>query len=196
MAWIKDLGLDTTHFQGQAHRQGKSPGNKRALIELLVYGSGASSHALRVRLIKEGVCAARCSRCRLTSWMDQPIPLELHHVDGDPKNNVKGNLEILCPNCHALTSNHAGKGNRGRGKARIPLPPVLCDCGCPKSRRSPRCRSCSTKLQSKVVWPEPETLVEMLLAGSFKSIGRELGVSDVAVRKHVIRVGVVPPKRG
>ena len=31
------------------------------------------------------------------------VPLQIHHIDGDCLNNSENNLELLCPNCHALT---------------------------------------------------------------------------------------------
>lgn len=31
------------------------------------------------------------------------VPLEIHHIDGDCTNNLRENLQILCPNCHSLT---------------------------------------------------------------------------------------------
>ena len=31
--------------------------------------------------------------------------LQIHHIDGDCKNNKEENLQVLCPNCHALTEN-------------------------------------------------------------------------------------------
>ena len=37
------------------------------------------------------------------------IPLEIHHIDGNHKNNKLENLQILCPNCHSLTTNYRGK---------------------------------------------------------------------------------------
>jgi predicted HNH restriction endonuclease len=37
-----------------------------------------------------------------------PIPLELHHVNGDNRDNRIENLQLLCPNCHALTDNYRG----------------------------------------------------------------------------------------
>jgi len=37
------------------------------------------------------------------------VPLELNHKDGDHGNNSKGNLELLCPNCHALTPHYRVK---------------------------------------------------------------------------------------
>ena len=52
--------------------------------------------------------------CGLTTQLDQPIPTELHHKDGDSTNNELTNLELLCPNCHALTENYRGK-NIGNG---------------------------------------------------------------------------------
>ena len=37
--------------------------------------------------------------------MGKRIPLEIHHIDGDCTNNKMENLQLLCPNCHSLTSN-------------------------------------------------------------------------------------------
>ena len=57
----------------------------------------------------------KCSKC---GWGEinpftKTIPLEVHHKDGNYKNNDESNLDLLCPNCHALTSNYkvANKGN-------------------------------------------------------------------------------------
>ena len=32
------------------------------------------------------------------------VPVEMNHIDGDWRNCRSENLEILCPNCHSLTS--------------------------------------------------------------------------------------------
>jgi len=42
-------------------------------------------------------------------WLDEEIPLELHHIDGNHYNNSFENLMILCPNCHALEENRQTK---------------------------------------------------------------------------------------
>ena len=42
------------------------------------------------------------------------IPLELHHVNGDNRDNRLENLQLLCPNCHALTNTYRGKNNKSR----------------------------------------------------------------------------------
>ena len=54
----------------------------------------------------------KCERCGLSSWQEQEIPLEVHHIDGDHLNSEIDNLQLLCPNCHALTDNWRGKNNK------------------------------------------------------------------------------------
>lgn len=51
----------------------------------------------------------RCECCGLSTWNDVPIPLQVHHKDGDRLNYEEDNLELLCPNCHALTDSYCGK---------------------------------------------------------------------------------------
>ena len=46
---------------------------------------------------------------RFVTWNGQTIPLELHHVNGNNKDNSLENLQLLCPNCHALTSNYRNR---------------------------------------------------------------------------------------
>lgn len=40
---------------------------------------------------------------------DNKSILEIHHRDGNCKNNKEENLILLCPNCHALTDNYRGR---------------------------------------------------------------------------------------
>lgn len=55
----------------------------------------------------------RCEVCHNDTWMGQPIPLQLDHVDGDSDNNLRQNVRLLCPNCHAQTPTYCGK-NKGK----------------------------------------------------------------------------------
>jgi 5-methylcytosine-specific restriction endonuclease McrA len=55
---------------------------------------------------------ARCERCGLTEWLGKPLPLQLHHVNGDGKDNRPENLQILCPNCHSQTDSWGGRIRR------------------------------------------------------------------------------------
>lgn len=55
----------------------------------------------------------QCQICVETTWLGQPIPLEMDHIDGNPDNNSDVNLRLICPNCHALTPTWK---NRPKGK--------------------------------------------------------------------------------
>lgn len=60
----------------------------------------------------------RCSNC---GWNQKNtitgiVPLEVNHIDGNAENNREENLELLCPNCHALTPTFR---NLNKGKGRI-----------------------------------------------------------------------------
>jgi hypothetical protein len=67
-----------------------------------------NSSRLKKYLFKFNIKKKKCESCKMTKWLDKNIPLELHHVDGNNKNNHIFNLQILCPNCHAQTENYRG----------------------------------------------------------------------------------------
>jgi hypothetical protein len=102
---IARLGLDTIHMtgkrSGKARKFLKVP---RPLDEILVKDSNyTNSGVLRRRLIAAALKEGRCEMCGRSDWMDQPIRLELDHVNGDRRDNRLQNLRILCPNCHSIT---------------------------------------------------------------------------------------------
>jgi Zn finger protein HypA/HybF involved in hydrogenase expression len=112
---IKRLGLDTSHFVGQAWAKGSRNTNgfvARPLEEVLVNGSKVQGARLLRRLIAEGLMAARCQHCGRAQWRCRPIPLELDHVNGDPTDNRLENLRVLCPNCHAQTHTYCGRNRK------------------------------------------------------------------------------------
>jgi hypothetical protein len=112
---IRQLGLDTSHFGGQAWLKGTKVRTRRPipLQELLVDGSRYRTYLLKRRLIEAGLKEAKCEGCGLQSWNGEPIPIELDHINGRNDDNRLINLRILCPNCHALTSTYRGK-NMGK----------------------------------------------------------------------------------
>jgi hypothetical protein len=57
------------------------------------------------------------NKCIQCGWgqmnvFTKKIPLEVDHIDGDSKNNIRENLRLLCPNCHSLTETYKNNGNR------------------------------------------------------------------------------------
>lgn len=151
--------------------------------------ANVKSVRLKEKLLKEGIKEYKCELCNLDMWLDQPIPLELHHVDGNHYNNDFSNLQILCPNCHAQQNNNSGK-NCGKNKIEKEekLLNYCCDCGTVISSRATRCRSCAAKnnnLVNRVVEDRPtrEELKNMIRTLPFTQIANKFGVSDNAIRK-------------
>jgi len=103
------FNIDTSHFRGQAWNKGKKTGPKQAIEKYLNNEIPIQSFKLKNRLLREGVFEHQCMHCNNTDWFDQPIPLELDHINGDNKDNRLKNLRLLCPNCHALTPTYRSK---------------------------------------------------------------------------------------
>jgi 5-methylcytosine-specific restriction endonuclease McrA len=59
----------------------------------------------------------KCNRCgwKKLNPTTGRVPVQVHHIDGNATNTKEKNLEVLCPNCHALTPNW-GAGNLGKGR--------------------------------------------------------------------------------
>lgn len=69
------------------------------------------TYKLKNRLINEGYKEDKCELC---GWSEKRLnerytPCELHHIDGNRSNHLLTNLQLLCPNCHSLTSTHRAK---------------------------------------------------------------------------------------
>lgn len=111
---LDEFGVDYSHFTGKGwNRKLKfKPRKEKSLSEILVKGSSYQPYKLLRRLVKEGVKESKCEKCGNVIWNEKPIPLQLHHIDGDRTNNTLENLQVLCPNCHAQTENFCGKKNR------------------------------------------------------------------------------------
>ena len=51
----------------------------------------------------------KCEICGIFAWLGRKIVLELDHIDGDNRNNIRTNLRLLCPNCHSQTDTWRGR---------------------------------------------------------------------------------------
>lgn len=176
----------------------------------------------------------KCSKCGFnkTHPADNATILEINHIDGNGSNHSPTNLEVLCPNCHTLTTTFRGR-NQGSGRnytyirKRVPtksskvhnLPNITeqyysqttgkqnvlnrkfknlygfdlknyCSCGVMIGVGSFVCRTCNftflgQKQPTKIEWPSVNELQQRLAMSNYSKLGRELGVSDNAIRKHI-----------
>lgn len=85
----------------------------RAIIAWMFFSAPASDKTIRSFLIEchDGCCQS-CSFFGLNPKTNKSI-LQLHHKNGIHEDSSIDNLEILCPNCHAMTD---GYGNSGGEK--------------------------------------------------------------------------------
>ena len=112
--WIKMYDINISHFTHSLWSKGKKlgPNLKRriALDKILVQNSTYTNTLnIKIRIIEAGLKEFKCENCEKKEWLERKIPLELHHVNGDKFDNRIENLQILCPNCHALTENYRGR---------------------------------------------------------------------------------------
>lgn len=187
---------------------------RRNVDDYLKYEYCSTNH-LKKKLFEAGYKVPICEICGLEDWLDQPIALELDHIDGDRKNNFLENLRVICPNCHAQTDTYRGKNigvrfvdgvpNISREEKiaerkalyRIKLErntlKKYCECGAEISLRSKTCEECYYESRRgvlmphkfKIDWPGDQELLERLANSNYTKLAKELGCTDNAIRRHM-----------
>lgn len=171
-------------YQGNQGLKGFAS-NQYKTAEEYIKGNNISSHKLKEKMIKDGLKKHQCELCLLEEWQGKPIPLELHHKDGNHYNNDFSNLQILCPNCHAMQENNSGAGIK-RKKRNDSNKNFCIDCHTEISPKATRCKSCAAKEKYKNNEKNllsREQLKFLIRTKSFVQIGKEFNVSDNAIRK-------------
>ena len=106
---VKYFKIDTSHFLGQGWNKGNTPSKIRPINDYLNNEMTITSYKLKNRLIKENLKENICEICNNTTWNGKTIPLELHHKNGNNKDNNFDNIQLLCPNCHAFTDSYRNR---------------------------------------------------------------------------------------
>jgi hypothetical protein len=162
----------------------KSP-TARSVQDYLDNKFPISGNSLKIKLLKLNIFERACAICGLADWQNQPLTLQMDHVDGNRLNNNLDNLRLLCPNCHSQTITFSTK--------RFRKPTNHCkQCNAEISYKSLYCykHASLNKDSFKIKWPSIKELIIAIESSTYVKVGTELGVSGNAVRKHLARNGV------
>jgi heterodisulfide reductase subunit B len=112
----KEYGCYKTNKGGKGI---KKPKSTKALTEDILAGKYPNYERthLKQRLLQENIKENKCENCGIEEWLEKKLNMQLHHKDGNGKNNSLDNLQMLCPNCHAQTETYSGKNAKNKKAA-------------------------------------------------------------------------------
>jgi Zn finger protein HypA/HybF involved in hydrogenase expression len=197
---IQEEKLDDSHIRNNkikftSRKATKVKKNEEVFIEKSTF----SRRNLKHRIIQEKLIVYKCRDCENEGlWNNKYISLQLEHINGVNDDNRLENLCFLCPNCHSQTDTYAGKNAKKPNVIRR-IDKNICECGREKCVNSNSCRSCNSKKiqhKTKIIWPSPQELQNLLWLKPTVEIAKELGVSDKAVEKFSKKYNLTKPSRG
>ena len=112
---ILEYGIDTSHFSYNYAKTHNGRHYKRRICnrkdeEIFSMGAKIKVDNLKKAYIERVLNGdAHCEICGLKTWRGQEIVFQIHHLDGNHRNHVRSNLQLLCPNCHSQTDTYSNR---------------------------------------------------------------------------------------
>jgi Zn finger protein HypA/HybF involved in hydrogenase expression len=175
------LQLDTSHW-------GKLAPTRVNLNSAFVVNGPHTRSVLKRVIIREKLLPYLCAECGLGEmWNGKPLTLRLDHINGESHDDRLHNLRFVCPNCDSQSPTFCGRNKRAPAKLSTCL-------DCPAQTSGLRCKPCSLhitnanlKRATKIQWPPHDELQAEVDSSSYVAVAKRLGVSDTAVKKHLVR---------
>lgn len=203
---IEHFSIDLTKFK-ENYKMFKKRMAHNIIYEDLTYEEVIARTTTR-RVIKRYIITKNlipyiCSECGNDgNYNGKELILQLDHVDGNPVNNNLENLRFLCPNCHSQTDTFAG-----RNPTKLNRQPncrcLICSKPLVNKTKYGMCKKCfleseiktnTEKLRSRLAKRKfevsKEELEKLLEEHSFTKIGKMFGVSDNAIRRRCVTLGI------
>lgn len=181
---MAELGIDAGHFHIRCKRTG--PQVEITLEDILHSGKYFASSYVKTRLLSAGLLEYRCADCGIAEWRGRPLTLQLHHKDGNNRNNKIVNLSLLCPNCHAQTPTYCN------GWSKRKMEKVLYVCILCRTQVSTGCRycvSCAPNTKVSRDWPSMVVLRKLMEEKGPLETSRHLEVSRNMLYCHLKKNG-------
>lgn len=108
------MGINFNEFKTISEKKSQKGNPKYSLEEILIENSSYTNRTrLKIRLLKEHLIEYKCAICgNKGEWNNQPLTLQLDHINGINNDNRIENLRFLCPNCHSQTETYSGRNKR------------------------------------------------------------------------------------
>jgi hypothetical protein len=176
--YIKKYDINVSHFDSYYKNEKKGYVEKSKLSDILVENSTFDRSTLKRRLYEDGLKQRVCEMCGQDEiWHGKCMSLIIDHINGVSDDNRIENLRIICPNCAATLSTHAGRNIKSKKPK--------CDCGNVITYKSKKCRVCHTRSTRKVERPPIAQLKIEVSESNYTVVGKKYGVNRSTIRRWI-----------
>ena len=199
---LEKHNIDISHFV-----EDKAPPQQRPKMTLNeVFTENAPfwmGSKLKSIILTNNLKPYKCEVYNNEEWNGQPIPLQVHHLNGNHNDNRFENLQLICPNCHAQTHNYNGRNKKTTiaDKMQETFSTICKNCGKEYTTIDPRHLFCSIEcekryqeeLDNKRYLPKEEIEELYVRLGSSKLVAKECNMDEKTFSRYRVQIGL--PKK-